>query len=80
LTLHPTRYEWQFVPIAGRTFTDAGSANCVGSSDPTQHLWVPRYQTTRQWPHPLRLPSLPSLGQKGIERSQWADVVGKRWK
>ena len=29
LTLYPTRYDWQFVPIAGQTFTDTGSAPCV---------------------------------------------------
>jgi hypothetical protein len=28
LTLHPAGYEWQFVPEAGKTFTDAGSAYC----------------------------------------------------
>ena len=28
LTLHPTSYEWQFVPAAGSTFTDAGSEAC----------------------------------------------------
>src|SRR3990172_4070962 len=31
LTLHTTSYDWQFVPIAGQTFTDSGSANCVGA-------------------------------------------------
>jgi hypothetical protein len=30
LTLHPTSYDWQFIPIAGQTFTDSGSASCVG--------------------------------------------------
>ena len=30
LTLHATSYDWQFIPIAGQTFTDSGSANCVG--------------------------------------------------
>jgi hypothetical protein len=36
LTLHATSYDWQFVPIAGQSFTDSGSANCVGSgSAPT---------------------------------------------
>jgi 3',5'-cyclic AMP phosphodiesterase CpdA len=25
LSLHPTSYEWQFVPIPGKTFTDSGS-------------------------------------------------------
>jgi hypothetical protein len=28
LTLHPTSYDWQFVPEAGQTFTDSGSAPC----------------------------------------------------
>ena len=28
LTLHPTSYDWQFVPVAGSTFTDSGSSNC----------------------------------------------------
>jgi hypothetical protein len=28
LTLRPTSYQWQFVPEAGKTFTDSGSANC----------------------------------------------------
>ena len=29
LTLHPTSYDWEFIPIAGDTFTDSGSDNCV---------------------------------------------------
>ena len=29
LTLRPTGYDWEFVPVAGTTFTDSGSANCV---------------------------------------------------
>jgi hypothetical protein len=28
LTLHPTSYDWQFVPESGMTFTDTGSADC----------------------------------------------------
>ena len=28
LTLHPTSYEWEFVPEAGKTFTDSGSGAC----------------------------------------------------
>jgi hypothetical protein len=36
LTLHPTSYDWKFIPIAGQTFQDSGSENCVtfGSSPP----------------------------------------------
>jgi acid phosphatase type 7 len=29
LTLHPTSYDWRFVPEAGKTFTDSGASNCV---------------------------------------------------
>jgi len=28
LTLHPGSYNWQFVPVAGATFTDSGSGTC----------------------------------------------------
>jgi acid phosphatase type 7 len=28
LTLHPTSYDWQFVPEAGGTFTDSGTSSC----------------------------------------------------
>ena len=36
LTLHTTSYDWQFVPIAGQSFTDSGSSNCVGGgTNPT---------------------------------------------
>jgi hypothetical protein len=28
LTLHPNGYDWQFVPVAGATFTDSGSNTC----------------------------------------------------
>ncbi len=31
LTLHATSYDWQFVPQAGRTFTDSDSASCHGA-------------------------------------------------
>jgi hypothetical protein len=31
LTLHPTSYDWQFVPEAGKTFTDSGTGTCHGS-------------------------------------------------
>jgi acid phosphatase type 7 len=32
LTLHPTSFDWQFVPEAGKTFTDSGTQNCHGST------------------------------------------------
>ncbi len=32
LTLHPTSYDWQFVPEAGKTFTDSGTGMCHGNA------------------------------------------------
>ena len=29
LTLHPDRYDWEFLPIPGQTWTDTGTANCI---------------------------------------------------
>jgi hypothetical protein len=28
LTLSATSYSWQFLPVAGQTFTDSGTASC----------------------------------------------------
>lgn len=28
LTLHPKKYEWEFVPVEGETFSDSGGARC----------------------------------------------------
>ena len=32
LTLHPTSYDWQFVPETGKTFTDSGTTLCHGQT------------------------------------------------
>ena len=32
LTLRPTSYDWNFIPIAGGVFTDSGSRPCIGSA------------------------------------------------
>jgi LysM repeat protein len=29
MTLHPTSYEWEFLPIPGQSFTDSGATDCV---------------------------------------------------
>ncbi len=34
LTLYPTSYDWEFIPIAGLPFTDSGSAPCIESLTP----------------------------------------------
>jgi acid phosphatase type 7 len=36
LTLRPTGYDWEFVPEAGRTFTDSGSQSCHGAPPGSQ--------------------------------------------
>ncbi|HET9771641.1 MAG TPA: metallophosphoesterase [Acidimicrobiia bacterium] len=34
LTLHADSYDWQFVPVAGKTFTDTGTTACHGAPAP----------------------------------------------
>jgi hypothetical protein len=48
LTLHPEGYDWQFVPVAGETFTDSGSGQCHGapSSPPTDDTTAPTVIST----------------------------------
>jgi hypothetical protein len=36
LTLNATSYDWEFIPIAGETFTDSGSTSCVERSSSNQ--------------------------------------------
>ena len=31
-TLHASKYDWEFIPVAGQTFRDRGSADCVGGN------------------------------------------------
>jgi hypothetical protein len=35
LTLHATSFDWTFVPIAGGTFTDTDTRDCVGTAPPS---------------------------------------------
>jgi hypothetical protein len=42
LTLDPTRYAWEFVPVDGGSFTDSGQGSCIGVTDAmTQQLHLP---------------------------------------
>ena len=58
LTLHPASYDWQFVPEAGRTFTDTGSDQChksTGGPGPdTQAPSVPQNLTANA-PNPFQV-------------------------
>ena len=45
LTLHPTSYDWRFVPEAGKTFTDSGSTAChrlIAPPPPPPDVTAPR--------------------------------------
>jgi hypothetical protein len=48
LTLHSTSYDWQFVPVAGKTFTDSGSSTCSSAAPSptpgTTNGSAPRYR------------------------------------
>jgi acid phosphatase type 7 len=39
-TLKANSYDWQFVPVAGRTFTDSGTASCVNGAPPADGTQV----------------------------------------
>jgi len=55
LTLNPTSYAWEFVPIAGRTFTDTGSADCVTTLPPACYSLTLRH--TGQGSDPIASPA-----------------------
>jgi chitodextrinase len=58
LTLHSTSYDWQFVPEAGKTWTDSGSDSCHGAGgSPPPDTEVPTAPTglTATAPSPTRV-------------------------
>jgi acid phosphatase type 7 len=69
LTLHPTTYEWRFVPEAGKRFTDSGIDSCHG---PNTTLPVPLVPT----PPPAGLaPPAGSPGFSGAGSRPGSNVV-----
>jgi hypothetical protein len=78
LTLHPTSYDWEFIPIAGGTFSDADSASCTGAPPlqatptattvpPTPTQPVPTATTvppTPTQPAPTPVPPTPGRSQR----------------
>jgi acid phosphatase type 7 len=57
LELHQSSYDWRFVPIAGKTFSDSGSGSCHGPSPPVQldGPWPPGSSADRTAPVISRL-------------------------
>lgn len=53
LTLHPTGYDWEFIPVAGQDFSDTGSADCVNA--PGSATATPSATST---PSPTNTPTL----------------------
>jgi hypothetical protein len=51
VTLHPTSYDWEFLPEAGKTFTDKGTDECHGTA-PVSTLQVIPTPTSRTTPTP----------------------------
>jgi acid phosphatase type 7 len=41
LVLSPTGYSWEFLPVAGKTFTDSGTARCHDGSGPIAQVTGP---------------------------------------
>jgi hypothetical protein len=54
LTLHSTSYDWQFVPEAGKTFTDSGTGFCHGISLNTPTATPTRTKTPTPTATPTR--------------------------
>ena len=46
LTLHPSSYDWEFVPVAGQSYTDSGSDSCSPDGTTLPDTTPPRVQST----------------------------------
>jgi chitodextrinase len=67
LTLRPTGYDWQFVPEAGKTFTDSGSAQCHGTnSDQTPPTAPADLTASAQAPNHVALSWTASTDDVGV--------------
>ena len=60
LTLHATSYDWEFIPIAGETFTDSGRADCVTDGATLPPSPVPTLTDTATAVTPATLTPVPA--------------------
>ena len=74
LTLHPASYTWEFVPEAGKTFTDSGTATCHSENEvPSNIVVTPAVLATPT----IENPDFPfSDGFESGDLSRWASVNG----
>jgi PKD repeat protein len=68
LTLQDDGYSWEFVPIAGKTFTDAGSGGCHGAS---------RAASVEVTPASGTVPAGGTLQLTATVRDQAGNVIGR---
>ncbi len=68
MTLKPTGYDYQFVPEAGKTWTDAGSGTCHGGTPPAPDTIKPSI--------PGNLRATAGTGQVSLLWNQSTDNVG----
>jgi hypothetical protein len=67
LTLHPTSYDWRFVPAAGSGFTDSGTTLCHGVVPPPRPGSVPPPQPgSVPPPQPRCLPTQLHIGTSSV--------------
>jgi hypothetical protein len=60
LSLYDAAYEWQFVPVAGGTFTDSGQGACLPAADADADGVADPLDNCPQWPNSTQdLPSWP---------------------
>jgi len=79
LTLHPTSYDWQFVPQAGQTFTDSGTGVCHGSSTATiTPTFLFPTSTPTKTPSPTRT-AIPMSTAPNPGDATFADVSSGNW-
>ena len=65
LTLHAASYDWQFVPEAGKSFTDGGTTACHGTPNPTPPPTPSPTPPPTPSPTPPPTPVPPPPGQPG---------------
>ena len=90
LTLHSTSYDWEFVPVAGQSFTDAGSYACHndgGTSPPgrrtTNQLgaWIPAGGTLKDSPAIVApgVAGSASVFARGSDDAVWTGIYTSQW-
>ena len=86
MTLHSNSYDWQFVPVAGQSFTDTGSQACHGSSapaPPTLSLgsWTAAGGSLKDSPAVVA-PGVSGSAQvfaRGADDAVWTGTYNNRW-